>query len=632
MVASALDKWKKPSSQPNGLSKWKAQPEEEKPKGAWERMLAFTEETSPQRAADLRARNAESAWATGIAQELLNTPGYIANVLPNVNVPEVNLREYAPPGEEYDPFFTTGRVTGAIAPGAGFYGALGKIPYIGKATGIPGYLSNIGKSAATGYALTPKEDKETSAAIGAGLGAVLPPLARAGGLGYRTVRSLLGKGDETDLISKVSPLNIQKRSLETSIGAAKEGAESQEQELARRLAGESQSYGEQIEQRAKRFQDMFPQREEKAIGELTKGLTKVKGDVETKRRQLYQGFGRQTEGGQVDIKEPIKISDFKLDEDVISPEFNEIVKKSIGYTEKAKGINPDLPQSWDVQAKPKVNDYFELWKSARDTSRELADSAKNADNVALKKKYIEQSKQIGNLASKAQAKIRESLTPEKWKEYKRIQNFFENIELPFRESPLLAGATERHPKVAHEDFMKAFIRENKPALRSYIKQNYPDVEKAIVKHDLMATDFRSPAAIDKLLSGDKGKSLGAQTIRELRDLRNVMSQKELVDSLLQKVGQKELALVKSMPELNNVFKRRPELRAPLENISAERARIKELEKELKLVGMEEKEAKEALRLYRQSIGDIGRIGTMIFGPTAYKNVKKASLLLGGEKK
>lgn len=104
----------------------------------------------------------------GMGQTLGDTAASVANLIPGVNIPHPNLKQFVEPGSLGDIGFGLGQIGGALIPiGAGF-GAFGRVPTPGLVEKIPQLIRNMGKGAAIGYATGEGQpgDREFGAVIG----------------------------------------------------------------------------------------------------------------------------------------------------------------------------------------------------------------------------------------------------------------------------------------------------------------------------------------------------------------------------------------------------------------------------------------------------------------------------------
>lgn len=187
-----------------------------------------------------------------------------------------------------------------------------------------------------------------------------------------------------------------------------------------------------------------------------------------------------------------------------------------------------LPQKqFNVQAKPSVNDYMKLWKTARDEAGSFAYQSKFNTTLsnAQKAEMGKQAAALYKLADKAKLSIQKTLPSAKRKEYQSIQEAFENLEIPFRESTLLKNATARHPKITTKNFMESLGKENKPILKEYLLEKHPGFKETAAKYDLMGLDISNPKAIERALQGDAGKALPKNVRTDLQGMLNDVRQK-----------------------------------------------------------------------------------------------------------
>lgn len=449
-------------------------------------------------------------------------------------------------------------------------------------------------------------------------------LGRLGGLDKATAlkRELAGIQSAEDILG-------------TFHKGGKESLAESERALAAKLATESEHFGGRFESRGKYFKEKIPQTEEANINALANSLKEAaEKDIFPGIEKAYKKFGREANGGLAKIKPEAKISPISLQnelkdiESIASPELMDVINKSIGRIEKIKSPHPELPDQTILhEANPSVNDYIALWKTARDEANAFGYQAINNPNLsnAQKKLMSAKASELRNLANNVKFSIKKSLSSAKRAEYQKIQDAFENLQIPFRESNLLANAIERHPRITTKKFMESLTRENKPILKEYLMTRHPKFVEAAAKHDLMGLDVTNPKAIEKTLQGDAGKALPKPIRTELQGMLHDVRQKDLVDKLLGHVQSKDLKLIKGSPEINKILKQRPDLNKPFKSLEEQRLQNREMEKELQKLGMRKQQIDEELQKYNRFTNALSSGFAAIFG---YKKAKLAKSVKG----
>lgn len=371
------------------------------------------------------------------------------------------------------------------------------------------------------------------------VGKYAPDVKLLGIPALKALGSLFGKATgltkATALQRDFRGLSVGEDVLGKRISSGKSALEESERELASKLANEVEHHSGAFESRGKQFKEQFPQTEEANINALAESLTEAKDKVIIPGiKKRYQEFGQDPQGGMSKIKDPIPVTalhdDLKGIEKIASKDLKETINQAIGHKQKMGTSELYLPQKqFNVQAKPSVNDYMKLWKTARDEAGSFAYQSKFNTTLsnAQKAEMGKQAAALYKLADKAKLSIQKTLPSAKRKEYQSIQEAFENLEIPFRESTLLKNATARHPKITTKNFMESLGKENKPILKEYLLEKHPGFKETAAKYDLMGLDISNPKAIERALQGDAGKALPKNVRTDLQGMLNDVRQKKI---------------------------------------------------------------------------------------------------------
>lgn len=367
----------------------------------------------------------------------------------------------------------------------------------------------------------------------------------------------------------------------------------------------------------------LPNSREEAISNLTKELTKAHEEgIKPEINKKFESFKKSA--GTSEIKEPLSFENLNQYDINNMPAVMQKLMAEIGGQQEA--IPQYLMQEFGgatgshvvrPSIKPNVNKYLELSRMARDEKFKASEDSINP-NLTASEKEVARNRAIkmGDLQNELDRKINESLTNEQRNQYASYKADFQNLELPFRKSSLLAKATSREPKVKTNNFYESFIKENYPKLKEYLLQKHPEVGEAIQKHDLRNLDMLNPNAIEKVMRSDLGKTFSKKTKDDLRSLVSDLRNIDLMEKLMQAGKANELGLISKSPEINKIIQKYPFLGEPLKTLQEGLERERFIKKKLKEAGLSEKKIKEQLADYKKinksrlkKLGYVGLGGT-----------------------
>jgi hypothetical protein len=543
------------------------------------------------------------------AENFVNTPSHISKYLEGKGIVKAGRGEQG--YQHINPFEMGEQQSGDVIaqgiPSMALFGPAGE-------AGALSHLGRVGARAASGAAMGASQNQNplVTAFLGAaipGIGGEVPEMA--GNLKSAT-KNKLNKVKENikkpinELEEHKNQIAEIKKQLETNkgeIGTAKENAANYVNKELEASHGEEQA-------NTKKLESLLPNKAESETNEnLSTALSNSLEHINKKFEHRYNNFS-ESEAGQSPIKQPFKSSEFEktfAGDKNISPEIKSLSEKIAVQEREMPGTGAK------IEAPPEnatVNDYVRFMREARDSAHNAYNKA--TTDITLtpeqKGKYRALGDKYKALQEQAIDKIKDSISPEHFKQFQKIQEDWGKLAAPFKPSES-SGVLHNAAKegLISDNLWKVLNQKNNKDIKEFLLNN-KEVQKALREHETRAEGHpiagkdlaQQEKAISKLenTKQDTHNLMTQEQKSALKEQKDIASKRQKIADLLSKVNSPKFDSILKSFERNEIKNYSPEARAYIDNIEELHNKQTSIEKKISEL-MEEKGAKETAAAKRK---------------------------------
>lgn len=402
--------------------------------------------------------------------------------------------------------------------------------------------------------------------------------------------------ENASLEKSIGDLNKEKGSVQANI--------LENQTNAGRIAGEElEKYNATQEKNVKDFESKIP--------------TKEEGQSKTNLANVTKEWAKKTDKALHDRYNDFYASDAGQRQ-LVLPDVENIHEN---YRDVLIALPPDsldFIQNALDDGIVSVEDAIQIRKTLRDTKSSFSKLSKGDILPAEKGEYHRLSKMAREFEKNINSVIEDALTPEELTKIKAIDTDWKNLHTPFEKKSFLRNAVKEHPDISNANFYDNFNTKGVTKLKTEMLKE-PQFKDALARHDLKGLDITNLEKLNQVIKSEAFDAFPEDIQKMLQEQKTALEQKPLIESFKKEITAKEIISAINEPQMKKVFKNRPDLREPVENIKQEQARLKEIEKQLIEQGTKKAEAQKIVDNYKWAmrgalaVGGLGFIRKIVRG-------------------
>jgi len=206
----------------------------------------------------------------------------------------------------------------------------------------------------------------------------------------------------------------------------------------------------------------------------------------------------ETDAGKNEIAKPVSKKDLGISERDVGDNGVKLLEDFTELTYPFK--NGEISKT----PKPKtVLSALKLYRQVRDQGINARNDAKIADNSALSEKYYKKAKRLDEAKDKIESVIRGNISEAQYAQFKKINKQFQERIIPVREKSILEKASRKFGgEIPNENILQILQGKNIPVFMKNIKENHPELAKAIIEHDFKDLNFNDIKAMENAVKAD----------------------------------------------------------------------------------------------------------------------------------
>ena len=415
-----------------------------------------------------------------------------------------------------------------------------------------------------------------------------------------------GAGKVSKLLNKPAAVleEAQKaeNALKTSMEEAKSATGDAQINAAHELSEQKNNLMETHEQKAAEVESMIPNEPESEIKSQTvKHFRNV-------RKQLKQHFDTQYDEyksgpGSNAVVEPLTSEQLTPALKTLSPAGREMAEGLAPGKVELNILNPETKKPFVLNIPAEngtVQDYIEMMRTARDARSKLSrDMSKPHVTRADELQMSKEADSLKTLQDTVEKKIKESVTPDEWKQFQGIQKDYKDLYRPFTDNNDLFNAWFH--KIDSGGIFKEL---NQPAYSRLFQSLHNDPEfnqlalSSALRGNLHPLTETNPVLqskkIDQLLAhhnADVNRFMSPEQFAALKSLSSYGKLIGSADKSLQALSKSMLSKAIKAYDLSKAVKLNPEAEKLLSDIGSKQLSQKEINRRMKAAGIETDEAR-----------------------------------------
>ena len=296
------------------------------------------------------------------------------------------------------------------------------------------------------------------------------------------------------------------------------------------------------------------------------------------------------------------------------------------FNSKRKFYLDIIKKASKVEA-PTVNDYMTGFRTARDEALHLRKMAASKDlNFEQKQNLIKASEHLDAISQRFEKAMRRSLTAEENALFDKAQKDYKELVLPFKQESFLRNAVHGTGKARTKNIYEALAGNGHDRLVRTLLAD-PEILNKLTKHDIRSIDISNPKAVEKFFKKrgehvpERMKILSEEASKASKDLKATEEIEKLINA-------SEIDLAAKAPEIERLFKRKPNLKHHFEDKTKETARLKEMDIDMEQHGVSENKRKEELNYYTDQIAELK--SRSVLANVISKGSKAVAAILGAK--